>query len=618
MNRLSRRDLLAAGAALGTSSLLPRPAAANQPIVSHGYSTFGELAYGADFKHFSYVNPAAPKGGAIVMQIRRAVGNQAFDTFNTFNIWVLKGDGAAGMSAVFDTLMTSSGDDPDGMYGLVARSVSYTPDKLDFTFGLRPEARFHDGSKLTAADAAFSFKVLKEKGHPRFRLLLNHLVAAEARDDHTLHVRLAPERGRELPLIVAGLPIFSAAYWKNRDFEAALTEPPLGSGAYKVGRFEFGRFVEFERVAEYWGRDLPVNVGTNNFDRVRWEYYRDREVAFEAFKSGQITYHEEYTSRIWATGYDFAARREGRVKREELDSGEPAGVQGWHFNLRRPQFKDRRIREALALVMDFEWINKNIMYSSYRRLTSYFENSDMKATGKPSAEELALLEPFRQTLHPEVFGEPHVPPVSDGSGQDRALLRQANELLRAAGCERKGNTMSLPNGQPFVLEFLDYNPALLPHTQAFQKNLKLLGIDARVRSVDATQYQRRMESFDFDITMRAMGGATTPGESLKLLFSSQAARANGSPNIGGIADPAVDALLERIAQAKSRADLNIACRALDRVLRAGRFSVFAWFKRGSWVAHWDVFARPERQPKYGTGAPDTWWYDEAKAKRIGR
>ena len=620
MKNPNRRAILKGTAATATLAFAPKPLFAQEgaEIETHGLSSFGDLKHRPDFKHFDYVNPAAPKGGTLAIQIRQAGGNQNFDTFNTLNIFVLKGDGAAGMGATYDTLMAGSGDEPDALYGLVAKSVRISADKLTYRFILRPEARFHDGSKLTARDAAFSLMILKEKGHPVYRSLLAQMVSAEAEADDILRVQLSPQRSRDLHLVVAGMPIFSERYWQGRDFEAATLEAPLGSGAYKVSRFEQGRFIEFERVADYWAKDLPVNVGQNNFDRIRYEYFRDRTVSFEAFKNGTLNFHEEVTSRTWATGYDFPAVRDGRVKKDEIPDDSPAPIQGWYFNTRREAFKDPRIREAIGLAFDFEWTNANIMFGAYKRTTSFFENSDMKAVGMPSPAELALLEPFRDKLPKAVFGEPVLPPVSDGSGQDRNLLRRADELLRAAGCRREGGALKLPNGQPFTIEFLDFQPSLQPHTQPFQSNLKRLGIDARSRIVDAAQYQRRMDDYDFDMASRALVGVTTPGDSLRIVFGSEAARTPGTRNIAGIADPAVDALIERIARAKTRDELNIACRALDRVLRAGHYWVPMWFKANDWLAYWDMFSRPEKKPRFGTGAPGTWWYDAEKAKRIGR
>jgi microcin C transport system substrate-binding protein len=619
MRSISRRGILKTGAAAAALSIMPRAGFAQEgETETHGLSSFGELKYAPDFKHFSYVNPAAPKGGTLAIQIKQTLANQNFDTFNTLNVFVLRGDGAAGMAGTFDTLMAGSGDEPDALYGLVAKSVRISDDKLTYRFTLRPEARFHDGSRMTAKDAAFSLNILKTKGHPVFSQLLTQMASAEAESDEVLRVRFTPQRSRDLHLVVGGMPILSERYWQGKDFEAATLEAPLGSGPYKVGRFEVGRFIEFDRVPDYWAKDLPVNVGQNNFDHIRYEYFRDRTVAFEAFKNGTLNFHEESTSRIWATGYDFPAHREGRVKREEIPNTLPAPIQGWYFNTRREMFKDPRIREAIGLAFDFEWTNANIMFGSYRRTTSFFENSDMKAVGRPSNEELALLEPFRDKLPASVFGEPSLPPVSDGSGQDRQLLRRADELLRQAGCKRDGGVLRLPGGQPFTIEFLESSPFLQPHTQPFQNNLKRLGIDARSRIVDAAQYQQRLNDYDFDMTSRALVGATTPGDSLRTVYGSEAARTPGAQNLAGIAHPAVDALIETIGQAKSRQELNIACRALDRVLRSGHYWIPMWFKASDWYAYWDQFSRPEAKPRFASGAPGTWWYDAEKAKRIGR
>jgi microcin C transport system substrate-binding protein len=618
----SRRAALKFAAfGLGALAFTRRPARAAAPaegeIETYGLSAFGDLALPADFKHFDYVNPDAPKGGLISLQITSAGGNQNFDTFDTLNMFSKRGDGAAGMNATFDNLMVATGDEPDSIYGLVARSVKITSDKLTYRFAIRREARFNDGSKLTAADVAFSIDILKTKGHPTFSRLLTDVESVGAEGDEVFVVKFVPERSRDAHLIVAGMPIFSKAYWATRDFDASTTEPPLGSGPYKVSKFEQGRFIEFERVNDYWANDLPVNVGGNNFDRLRYEYYREREVAFEAFKAGAINYHEEDTSRIWAQGYDFPAYRDGRVKKEALHNGAPTGTQAWYFNLRREQFKDPRVREAIGLAFDFEWTNKNITYSLYKRVVSYFQNSDMEARGLPSAQELALLEPFRGKVPDEVFGEPFMPPVSDGSGNDRQLLRRANDLLLAAGCKREGNVLKLPSGAPVAIEFLDFSESLQPHTAPFQQNLRKLGIDARSRIVDAAQYKARTENFDFDVVGSRFGGSPTPGLELRIFFGSAAAAEHGSRNLGGLADPVVDALIEKIAKAQSRTDLNAACRCLDRVLRAGHFWVPMWYRDDALLAYWDAFSRPERQPKMGTGAPETWWWDAEKAKKIG-
>ncbi len=616
---LTRRTAMKVGAGGALAALLARPLAAfaDDSVETHGLSSFGDLALAPDFPHFSYVNPKAPTGGLLSLQITTTSGNQTFDTFDTLNVYSWKGNGAAGMGATFDTLMAPNGDEPDAVYGLLAQSVRVSSDKLDYRFRLRPEARFFDGSRVTAADVAFSLNVLKEKGHPIYAQLLREVDSAAPEGDDVAHVRFVKGRSRDAHLIVVGMPVFSAAWWKGRDFTAATLDPPLGSGAYKVKAFEQGRFIEFERDPGYWGAKLPVNLGQNNFDRLRFEYYRERQVAFEAFKAGAINYHEEYTSRFWATAYDFPAAKDGRVKKETLHDGAPSRTQGWYLNTRREQFKDPRVREAIGLAFDFEWTNKNVMYSAYKRIVSFFPNSDMEAKGKPGPDELKLLEPFRDKLPASVFGEPYTPPESDGSGFDRKLLKQAYDLLLSAGCKRGGETMTLPDGKPLTIEFLDSSSALQPHTLPFIQNLGKLGIRATMRIVDAAQYKSRTDAFDFDVVTTAMGGSTTPGVDLRVVYTSQAATQNGSRNLAGISDPAVDALVETIADAKSREALNAACRALDRVLRAGHYWVPMWYRDTSWIAYWDAFSRPERQPKLGVGAPGTWWWDEGKAKAIG-
>lgn len=618
---LHRRRLLQGAAATGIAGALPAlwgsagaQDAADAP--RHGLSTFGDLALPPDFRALPYVDPSAPKGGAMALQIAQTGGNQAFDTFNTLNIYVFKGDGAAGMPLVFDSLMARNYDEPDAVYGLAAETVATSADGLAQTYRIRLQARFHDGSRLTAADAAFSLLVLRDQGHPSYAQPLRNLAAAEAPDDATLVVRYARGRSRDLPLFVATLPIFSRAYYATRPFDASTLEPPLGSGPYRVGRLEQGRFIEFERVADYWAADLPVCHGRFNFDRVRYEYFRDRQVALEGFKARTLTFREEFTSRDWSTAYDFPAVKDGRVLRVTQPDETPSGAQGWWFNLRRPQFADRRIRDALGLLFDFEWTNQTIMFGQYARTLSFFQNSGNEARGRPAADELSLLEPLRGQVPDEVFGEPISPPVSDGTGQDRALLRRADALLREAGCRRDGNVVRRPDGQPFTVEFLDFSGSLQPHTSSLIKNMKLLGIEATYRVVDASQFQRRTDSFDFDIVSRRLSGSPTPGEDLKQLFGSAAAAIQGSANLGGVALPAVDRLIDAALAADSRPELTAACRALDRVLRAERIWIPMWNKASNWLAYWDMFGRPASKPKYDRGIPDTWWYDAEKARRI--
>ena len=429
VTRFSRRNILALTGSAAAFAFAPRAAMA-QDTESHGISAFGDLKYPLSFRNFDYVNATAPKGGTFSQIGPSKQFNQSFLTFNSLNSFVLKGDAAQGMELTFAPLMARALDEPDAMYGLAARAVRVSADGLTYRFLIRPEAKFHDGTKLTAHDASFSLNILKEKGHPIIRQMMRDVESVEASDDSTLAVKFVAKRGREIPLFVSGLPIFSRAYYAKKNFEDSTLDIPLGSGPYRVGRFESGRYIEYERVKDWWGTELPVNRGNYNFDTVRYEYYRDRDVAFEGFTARSYLFREEFTSRIWATRYEFPAVKDGRVKREVLSDQTPSGGQGWFMNTRREKFKDPRVREAIIYAFDFEWTNKNVMYGSYDRTHSYFQNSDMMATGKPSAEEVALLEPFRDRLPAEVFGDPFVPPISDGSGQDRNLLRRASQLFR--------------------------------------------------------------------------------------------------------------------------------------------------------------------------------------------
>jgi microcin C transport system substrate-binding protein len=585
---------------------------------SHGVSSFGDLKYPTDFPHFDYVNPDAPKGGLFSTIPSVRAYNQSFFTFNSLNAYILKGEGAQGMDMTFAALMGRANDEPDAMYGVVAKSVQISPDKLTYRFTLRGEARFHDGAKITAQDVAFSINTLKEKGHPLILVQLRDLVKAEAVDDATVVVTFAPKRARDVPLFVAGLPIFSRAYYANRAFDESTLDTPLGSGPYKVGRFEVNRFIEFDRVKDWWAADLPINRGSYNFDTVRFEFYRDRDVAFEGFTAKNYLFREEFTSRIWATRYDFPAAKDGRVKLETLPDETPSGGQGWFINTRREQFKDPRVREALINAFDFEWTNKNVMYGAYARTVSPFQNSDMVAEGDPSPEELKLLEPFRGQVPDEVFGKPYVPPVSDGSGQDRALLRKSQQLLDQAGLPIKDGKRRLPNGDVFTIEFLLDEPSFQPHHATFIKNLALVGIDAAIRMIDAVQYRARVEQFDFDITTNRMNFSPTPGDSLRPYFTSQSAATKGSYNLSGVANAAIDALVEKAIAAGTRQDLNTACRALDRLFRAGRYWIPQWYRTTHPVAYWDQFGHPPKPAKYaqGVGAPDNWWYVADKAAKL--
>ena len=620
MIHLSRRRLLAVAAAGALRPLCVevRPARAEDAIESHGLSAFGDLAYPPDFQHFNYVDPNAPKGGSFSQIGPDQLYNQNFLTFNSLNTFILKGDAAQGMELTFATLMVRSGDEPDAMYGLAASKVRRSADGLAYRFFIRPEAKFHDGSALTAHDVAFSLNILKAQGPSAHRAIAARFRRRHGRRRRERHRALCAAARARRAAVRRRLADFLERLLRDKTVRRIHPRHSARLGRLPGRPLRAGRFIEYQRVKDWWGADLPVARGQNNFDNVRYEYYRDRDVGFEGFSAGTYLFREEFTSRFWATRYDFPAVKDGRVKRDEIPDDTPSGAQGWFINTRRPKFADVRLRDALNDAFDFEWTNKTIMYGAYRRTVSVFQNSDLMAQGLPSAAELALLEPFRARLPDEVFGEAYTPPVSDGSGEDRARLRIAAQQLQDAGCVVQNGKRVLPNGEPLAIEFLIDEPSFEPHHMPFIRNLGILGIAATVRVVDPVQYQTRLKDFDFDITIDRFNFSSTPGDSLRSFFSSRSAALPGSNNLAGMADPAIDALIDAVIAADSRPALVTACRALDRVIRAGRYWIPNWYKASHWIAYWDVFGRPPAQPRYFRGIPDTWWSDAAKAAKIPR
>ncbi len=578
----------------------------------HGLSAFGDLKYPENFSHFDYVNPDAPVDGQLSM-----IGTSGVTSFDSLNAFILKGQPAEGLNLLFDTLMVRAMDEPDAMYGLLAQSAEIAQDRGSVIFTLRPQARFHDGTPLTAADVVFSFETLKKDGHPFIRLPLRDVVKAEALDPQTVRFMFAGAETRDLPLIVAQLPVFSKTYYTTHDFTATTVDPPLGSGPYTVKDAQLGRSITYARNPEYWGWNLPVNRGRYNFTTIRYDFFRDRSIAFEAFKAGAYDLREEFTSKTWATEYDFPALHEGRVVRATLPDENPSGVQGFFINLRREKFNDIRVRRALDLAFDFEWANRNLFYGLYERTDSFFENSELEATGLPSPQEFALLEPHRGKLPKSVFGPAYTPPVNDGSGNLREELKQAGALLDAAGWHIRDGKRVNAGGEQLSIEFLNYETAFERIIGPYIRNLKRLGIDARVRTVDPSQYEARVEGFDFDITTSRYVQRNTPGIELRGYFSSAAAAQPGSRNIAGISNPVIDALTEAVIGGRDRPMLIAAARALDRVLRAGHYWVPQWYKGVHTIAYWDRFGRPTVTPKYDPGIVDTWWIDPAKAGQTG-
>jgi microcin C transport system substrate-binding protein len=595
-------------AAILLLALASAPAGAEGP--THGLSAFGDLKYPADFKHFDWVNPDAPKGGRMVM-----IGTSAITTFDSFNPFILKGDPAQGLGLLFDTLMTPSNDEPDAVYGLVADRAELAADRSSVTFHMRPEARFSDGSAVTAADVVFSFETLKEKGHPAYRTQLRDIAKAEALDDHTVRYTFSVTQSRDLPLVVAGLPILSKAYYATHNFEHSTLEPPLGSGPYKIGDYKQGSFVSYLRRDDYWGKDLPVNRGRYNLDEWRYAFFRDRTAELLALQAGDLDLREEFTARDWVTGYDIPAVKAGKLVKLTMPDNTPSGAQGFFLNTRRPQLADVRVRKALDYAFDFEFTNKALFYGLYTRTQSFFENSPLKATGKPSDAELALLEPFRAQLPPEVFGEPQTSPVTDGSGRNAAQLREADKLLKEAGWQIKGGKRINAKGEVLGLEFLIDDPVSERILTSYVENLSRLGLAASVRRVDQAQYQRRVKAFDFDIISTRYVVGLTPGIEIRSFWGSKAAKTDGSANLSGISSPVVDALIGRVIDARTRADMETATHALDRVLRAGHYWVPEWYKPIHTIAYWDKYSQPAATPRYDRGL-DSWWYDAAKAARL--
>ena len=610
---LSRRRFLSSAALALTAGicLAGRPLVGWASDARHGLSVFGPLKYGADFKHFDYVNPDAPKGGRFVFTAPSWAYNQNHATFNTLNGFVLKGDAPPRIELLFDTLMVRAYDEPDAIYGLLAQTVSLSPDGNSYRFALRDEARFHDGSPVTAEDVAFSYMLLKEKGHPIIRTSLRDLVEAKI-DGKDVVLIFSGKQGRQAPMEVAStVPIFSKAYYSKVAFDKSTLTPPIGSGPYKVGKFKAGSFIEYERDADYWGKDLPVNVGYNNFDIVRLEFNRERTALFEAFKKGDITYHEEFSSKSWATRYDFPAINDGRVKRVEIPDHRPSGAQGWFFNTRRAKLSDPRTREAIGLAFDFEWSNKNLFFDLYQRTHSFFERTNMKASGKAEGKVLALLEPYRDQMDPAIFNEPYTPPTSDASGKDRKLLRKANQLLTQAGWKRSGDGLVNDAGEVLELEVMASSSAFERVVTPWINNLALLGVKMTFRLVDPSQFQSRSDSFDFDIAGRRYALSLTLSDSIRNFWSSRSADTNGSYNIAGIKHPVLDAMIDEALNAETREDMEAAGQAIDRILRHGHYWVPNWNKPVHTIGLWDQFGWPEEI----AGAdpvldfyPERWWW----------
>lgn len=639
---LSRRRFLAFAGASAAAPLLPHVAFAEVPADTavHGLSAFGELKYRPDFAHFAYASPDAPEGGVFNFSPPNWLWNQNTDTFNTLNPFVPNGDSPPRMEMCFDQLMTRALDEPDAVYGLLAETVTILPDRKTYEFRLREGPRFHDGTPLTADDIVFSYKLFKEKGHAHLRLPLGRLADVIAVDPRTVRLVFSGDHSERTVLAITTYPIVSKAFFEANPFDSSQLNAPLGSGRYKVDRYAAGQFIEYVRAAGYWGKDLPVNRGLNHFDKIRIEFYRDRQAAFEAFKKGAVLYRQEFTSRTWATGYDFPAVAEGKVVKREFPRELNPSMQAWAINQRKPRFKDARVRAAIGMCFDFEWTKRNLFYDAYERSDSLFENSEFVAEGLPSPAEMALLEPLREKLQPEVFGEPVKQPRSDGSGRDRVLLRGASDLLGQAGWKRPdapgllsrlfsaigiGAAPADPRfvvneqGERLTLEMLVDDDVFVRVDSPFIENLRAVGVDASIRMVDASQFTVRQNDYDFDmISIAASLSATPTFDDLEEFMHSSSAATNGTRNLPGTADPAIDQLLTHVASASDRDALVVAMRCIDRVLRARRDWIPNWHAANHRAAYWDMYGFKEPKPDYGFPVESLWWFDAEKAKTIGK
>jgi microcin C transport system substrate-binding protein len=619
---LELRLIRCLSALLATAIALPVLAQepAGEPSWRHGLSLMGEPKYAAGFKHFDYVNPDAPKTGLV-----RLGAQGTFDNFNLFVAGV-KGeleDGVA--SLVYDPLMTSALDEVGTEYGVLAEAVSYPADYSSVTYRLRPEAHWHDGRPVTPADVIFSFTTLKANS-PQYAFYYKNVDKAEQTGERDVTFTFSEKGNRELPQIVGQIPVLPKHWWegtaadgRKRDVTQTTLEPPLGSGPYRLKSFEAGRMASYERVPDYWGKDVPAQRGKHNFSELRFEYFRDSTVLLEAFKGDRYDWRSENSARNWATAYDFPALSEGRVVKEEFPIRSSGVMQAFVFNLRKQKFADERLRRAFNLAFNFEDINRTIFFGQYERINSYFYGTELASSGLPQGQELAILVSVKDKVPPSVFTSEYKNPVNGSDEAVRANLREALRLLQEAGFELKGRQLvHKASGEPLSVEFLGFDPSLERYVLPYKQALERIGVGVAVRLVDAAQYQNRVRSFDFDITTTVWGQSLSPGNEQRDFWGSAAADRPGSRNLAGIKDAAVDALIEKVIFAQDRAELVAATKALDRVLLHHNYVVPQWSSRTLRTARWNRFGRPEKMPEYGGSAfPTIWWYDEALAAKTG-
>lgn len=576
---------------------------------SHGISAFGELKYPADFSHFDYVNPDAPKGGTISYR-----GTANANTFDSLNYFILAGEPAQGIERIYDTLLARAYDEPDAVYGLLAESIEYPEDRSWVIFTLRDGATFADGHPVTAEDVVFTVDTIKTDGAPRFQILLKDIESATALSEREVRIDFAEAASkRDLISNFGQFQILPAHYYEEVDFTRSTLEPPLGSGAYVVDRVDPGRSITYCRNPDYWGVDLPVNVGKDNFECIKYEYFADRVASFEALKAGDYLFHEENFSAQWGTAYDFPALEKGWVIRETLPDERSSGAQGYWFNLRRPQFQDRRVREAIGMMFNFEWSNRTLFYGLYDRTDSFWENSDLQASGVPEGDELAYLQSYGDRVPARILTDPAFSPMVSGERQfDRATARAAGALLDDAGWTVGDDGLRRnAEGETLKVSILSASPAFERINLPFIDNLKTIGVDASYEFVDYAQYEQRTERFEYDIVVGRFSLPLSPSIELRTLFASESANAPGTFNLSGVSDPLIDEMIEAVISAPDRATLTTRVRALDRVLRDRHIWAPQWYKGSHWLAYWDVFGRPETKPKFKRGI-DYWWWDEDK------
>lgn len=600
---MRNRPLVRMAVALAVWVAASGPAGAAEPPARHALAMHGEPEYPPGFAHFDYVRPDAPKGGVVTLSV-----TGSFDTLNPFTV---RGVPAAGLADTYDTLMVGSLDEPFTQYPLVAESVRVPDDRSWVEFTLNPAARFDDGHPIGTGDVIFTFDTLR-RTHPFYGAYYAGVAEVRAVGERTVRFDFKPGDNRELPLILGQLPVLPEHHWKDRDFQATTLDPPPGSGPYRIASRDPGRSITYQRVEDYWARDLPVNVGRHNFGTITYDYYLDPTVALQAFKGGLVDFRIESTAKDWATAYIMPEVRSGALHLEEIPVKVPAGMQGFVFNTRRPVFEDPRVRYAIAQAFDFRWANRVLFYRAYNRTDSYFENSDLAAEGLPGEAERRLLEPLRDQLPPEVFTTRYQPPSAATPAELRANLLKSRDLLEEAGWViRDGRRVNARTGQPLDFEILLDNPAFERVALPLVDNLQRLGITARVRTVDSAQYQNRVRDFDFDMTVHVWGQSLSPGNEQRNYWSSAAAGEPGSGNLAGIRSPAVDRLVEQVIAATTREDLETATAALDRALLWGHYVIPHWYSPVIRVAYWDKLSHPDDLPPYGI-AFDTWWVEASR------